>query len=419
MSDAQASSLRWTPIWIVALAAAWPLPVLAQALLSLGVLAGLVWLLLRRSRGGSAVLSGPAWALTSVLFCAYWLPEVIAAVDTEGGWRAWHGVVLDLRWLPLMWLAAAAVAGDSGRRWAFAGLVVVALAWGIDGLLAVTLGHSLLHGLYANGAAALAGLAGGMPGIATDASHAIGALGSQGHWLAVACLSPFALGWAARKAPVAWWATALVFAAGIALSNAPAAWIAFACVLLLELLHKFNWRRAVGVLALALVGIGLVWAMAIHAPDRAATTRVQATLDAALASSRTSICQMRTHPINGVGTGALPSESSDCAADALAVSDADRNGVPLLLELPAQTGVIGLLLWLAGVALAWRAWRYADATARMRAWPALQALLAMLFPLNAGLPVYGGLWGSAILMMAGLYAGALWGRIETEPVRQS
>jgi len=236
---------------------------------------------------------------------------------------------------------------------------------------------------------------------------------------AVACLSPFALGWAARKAPVAWWATALVFAAGIALSNAPAAWIAFACVLLLELLHKFNWRRAVGVLALALVGIGLVWAMAIHAPDRAATTRVQATLDAALASSRTSICQMRTHPINGVGTGALPSESSDCAADALAVSDADRNGVPLLLELPAQTGVIGLLLWLAGVALAWRAWRYADATARMRAWPALQALLAMLFPLNAGLPVYGGLWGSAILMMAGLYAGALWGRIETEPVRQS
>ena len=36
---------------------------------------------LARFRGGAQLLSGPAWALTSVLFFAYWLPEVVSAFD--------------------------------------------------------------------------------------------------------------------------------------------------------------------------------------------------------------------------------------------------------------------------------------------------------------------------------------------------
>lgn len=93
--------------------------------------------------------------------------------------------------------------------------------------------------------------------------------------------------------------------------------------------------------------------------------------------------------------------------------------MPWLLEVLLETGVIGLLLWLSGAALAWRAWRYADVSARTRAWPALQALLVTLFPLNASLPVYASVWGSVVVLMAGLYAGALWGRIDPEPAPQS
>jgi O-antigen ligase len=38
----------------------------------------------------------------------------------------------------------------------------------------------------------------------------------------------------------------------------------------------------------------------------------------------------------------------------------------IVLEILAETGVLGLLLWLAAVAQAWRAWRYAP-PARERA----------------------------------------------------
>lgn len=417
MSGAQAPSLRWTPVWIVALVAAWPLPVVAQALLSVGALVGLCWLLWRRSRGGGAVLSGPAWALTGVLFCAYWLPEVIAAVDAETARSAWRWVALDLRLLPLLCLAAVAVADDARRRWLFAVLAALALAWTVDGLLAVAVGHSLLQGLYANAGRLLAGLATLMPGVATDASHGIGALGSPGHWLTLACLSSFALDWAARRSMVAWWVAALVFVAGIALSNAPSAWIAFACVLVLELVRRFDRRRLLGVLVVVGFGVGLAWSNMSRAPEGDTATVVQDLAEATAASWRESRCLMRTHPINGVGVGAMVSGSSDCAPDS--GSDAGSNGLRLLLELPAETGLIGVLLWLAGAALAWRAWRYADTGARMRAWPALQALAAMLVPFNASPPVYAGVWGSAVLLMAGLYAGALWGRLDPEPAPQS
>ena len=46
----------------------------------------------------------------------------------------------------------------------------------------------------------------------------------------------------------------------------------------------------------------------------------------------------------------------------------------IVLEVLSETGGFGLLLWLAGVALAWRAWRFADEAARERARPAMLAL---------------------------------------------
>ncbi len=69
--------------------------------------------------------------------------------------------------------------------------------------------------------------------------------------------------------------------------------------------------------------------------------------------------------------------------------------------------MIGLLLWIAGAAMAWRAWRYATAAARDRARPAMISLLATVFPFNTHLAFYSSFWGALMLMLAGLYAGAL------------
>ena len=82
----------------------------------------------------------------------------------------------------------------------------------------------------------------------------------------------------------------------------------------------------------------------------------------------------------------------------------------LLLEVLSETGVLGLLLWLAGAALGWRAWRYADAGARERAWPAMVALVVTVFPLNTHLAFYSTFWGGLTLLLAALYAGSLLSR---------
>lgn len=67
--------------------------------------------------------------------------------------------------------------------------------------------------------------------------------------------------------------------------------------------------------------------------------------------------------------------------------------------------MIGLLLWIAGAAMAWRAWCYATAAARDRARPAMISLLATVFPFNTHLAFYSSFWGALMLMLAGLYAG--------------
>ena len=72
----------------------------------LGALIAIFKLLASRFRGGTQLLSGPAWALTSVLFFAYWLPELVSAFDAVDPARALVQSLKDLRYLPFLWLVA-------------------------------------------------------------------------------------------------------------------------------------------------------------------------------------------------------------------------------------------------------------------------------------------------------------------------
>ncbi|RZA12855.1 MAG: O-antigen ligase family protein, partial [Lysobacteraceae bacterium] len=147
MNDASptaAAGWRWAPAWVLAFVALWPAPGYAEGVLALGALAGLVKLLASRFRGGTALLSGPAWALTSVLFFAYWLPEALSAVDALDRARALREALVDLRYLPFLWIVAAAVADDAGRRRTFGGLAIIVAAWTLDALVEAVAGTSLL-----------------------------------------------------------------------------------------------------------------------------------------------------------------------------------------------------------------------------------------------------------------------------------
>jgi hypothetical protein len=67
-------------------------------------------------------------------------------------------------------------------------------------------------------------------------------------------------------------------------------------------------------------------------------------------------------------------------------------------------------MWLAGVALGWRAWRYSDVAARDQARPAMLALAVTIFPFNTHLAFYSTFWGGVTLLLAALFAGSLLAR---------
>ena len=120
---------RWAPAWVLAFVALWPAPGYAEAVMVLGALAAIVLLLLARFRHGTRLLSGPAWALTSVLFCSYWLPELVSAFDAIDHGRAFREAAVDLRYLPFLWLVAAAVGDARGRRITFGGIGIIVALW--------------------------------------------------------------------------------------------------------------------------------------------------------------------------------------------------------------------------------------------------------------------------------------------------
>lgn len=439
MSDVAATQprpLRWAPAWVLLFVALWPLHGIAEVVLVLGALTGLFTLLASRFRGGTRLLSGPAWALASVLFAAYWLPEVVSlpgAVDTL---QVLRKLAADLCYLPFLWVAASAVASDHGRRIVFTGVAWIALLWTGDALVEVVSGRSPLFWLLDHGRLQLLG-----EGLCTSVAHIPpdrlgGVLGPCNLKLGIvlACLSPFALEVARRKfGKPGWLVTALAMGVVVVLAGARAAWLTYALVL-----AGSGWR-VLGGRWLALLLAGCVLAVVTAVPvspqlqqrvlrsEQAMAGDAQH-LDVALSGRvrvwSAALCMLRTHPLTGVGVRGFREAFPSCdpQPEQMPVwgDGAALHAHQWVLEVLSETGVLGVLLWLAGIALAWRAWRYADADARRRAHPAMLALAVSLFPLNTHLAVYSTFWGSVVLLLAALYVGSLWGQVAlpaTDPQR--
>lgn len=417
---------RWAPWWVLAFVLLWPAPGIAEGVLVLGALAALAKLALTRFRGGARLLSAPAWALTSVLFFAYWLPEAVGALDAIDRGRALREAAVDLRYLPFLWLVAAAVADARGRFVTLTGLGLIVGAWTLDALLQATTGTSPLFFAIDSAKQAISG-----HGMCTDEAvlavdRLSGVLGPCNLKLGqmLASLSPFALYAAAKRFGVLGWciAAALVGAV-VLLAGARAAWITYALVLLWSGWRLLGWKRLAAVFAF---GIATLVALAVFVPQM--QTRLERTthvltadaggVDSAL-SGRSRIwsaawCIYRTHPINGVGPRGFRTAFEQCDPDAGELAAWGEGPAlhahQLVLEVASETGTFGLLMWLAGIATAWRAWRYASAEAREHARPAMLALAVTLFPFNTHLAFYSTFWGGLTLLLAALYAGSLLAR---------
>ena len=418
---------RWAPAWVLAFVALWPAPGYAEGVLVLGAIAAIVRLLLARFRGGMALLSAPAWALTSVLFCAYWVPQLVSAFDAVDRTHAFAESLVDLRYLPFLWLAAAAVAEPRGRCVTFGGLGVIVGIWTLDALLQALSGTSplfwsidqikqVISGHPMCPAAGSGLLDDRLSGVLGPCNLKLG--------LVLASLAPFLLYAAARRhGPIGWFIASAGLGIVILLAGARASWITYALVLLFSGSRVLGLKRLIGVFVFGALALGVLTWTVPQVRDRimrttSALTADEEGVDVAL-SGRARIwgaatCMAREHWFNGVGARGFRDAFPACdprPAEAPAWGTGPAlHAHQIVLEILSETGAFGLLCWLAGAAQAWRAWRFATPGAREQARPAMLALAVTVFPFNTHLAFYSTFWGGLALLLAALYAGSLLGR---------
>ncbi len=411
---------------MIAFVALWPLPGIAEGVLVLGALYAAVRMVQLRLQGKQRLLSSPAWALTSILFLGYWLPQAFSAFDAIDPGTAWRKAAAGLRYLPFMWLVAIAVATPQRRALTLGGLALITGLWTVDALAQAIVGTSPLfwsmdqlkwafsgHGLCAPEEMALVDR---LSGVLGPCNLKFGQV--------LASLSPFLLFAASRRAGILGWSlVAAAVGVVLVLAGSRAAWLTYALVLV------FSGWRLIGVRGLlACLAVGAVAAVVLtvsvpQVRDRVARTAmawegesdgVNQALSGRAQIWAAATCMIEAHPINGVGArgfrDAYPGCNPDPAAQEVWGAGPALHAHQILLEILSETGILGLLLWLAAVAQAWRAWRFAPPEARERARPAMLALAVTVFPLNTHLAFYSTFWGGLTLLLAALYAGSLLAR---------
>ena len=417
---------RLAPWWVIAFVALWPLPGIAETALVLGALYAGVRMVQLRLRGKQRLLSSPAWALTSILFLGYWLPQAFSAFDAIDPANAWRKAAAGLRYLPFMWLVAIAVATPQRRALTLGGIAAITGLWTLDALAQAALGTSPLFWSMDQLKWAISGHGLCSPQEMAAVDRLSGVLGpcNLKFGQVLASLSPFLLFAAAHRAGIwGWGVAAAAVGAVLILAGARAAWLTYLLVLVFSGWRLLGARALVGCLAVGLVaaiGLGLG---SPQVRERVARTAMAWEGDGdgvnQALSGRAQIwsaagCMIREHPFNGVGARGFRDAYAGCnpAPEAQEVwgEGPAFHAHQIVLEILAETGVLGLLLWLAAVAQAWRAWRFAPLAARERARPAMLALAVTVFPLNTHLAFYSTFWGGLTLLLAALYAGSLLAR---------
>jgi O-antigen ligase len=347
-----------------------------------------------------------ATRLAMVLFLAYWLPQLLSAIDAVAPRKAWTEVVADLRYLAFLWFALVAQQQATARRFLRQGAALVLLVWVVDALLQAATGWSL-----------------GGPLVADRLSGIFGADLKLGGVVAV--LSPLLLVAALERGRG--WAL-LAFCAVLAvvlLAGARAAWLMLGLVVLLLLLtrlpRKQLWPALLVAAALAVLGLSVATSLSERFAERIERSSALLAGDAAAidhaVSFRLPIWQaawsmFRAHPVNGVGVRGFRHAYADhAAADDRWLGFDDDLGAfhahQIVLELLSETGLIGLACWLLGAGFALRAWWRSSPAARAAALPIGIALAVMLFPLNTHYAFYSSVWGGLLFWLLALWLPAL------------
>jgi O-antigen ligase len=395
------------PIWLVLLL----LPFGRSS--ELGVLLCLIGAVLLFVREPHALAGHPGARLLLWLFAAYAGAALLSAFDAVDPGKSWLSVAGYLRYAPFGLYVCFAVRRETRLRALCVATGILVALWALDAWVQAITGWSL--------------------GGRAEALRVSGIFGADNLKLGpvLAALAPFAL-WSAR-ASWGWRGLVLAFLfllGPILLAGSRAAWLSYALVG-----AAFVWResrtplRFVGWCAGAVLVVVLACAVAWQASPRfearahrtlQAFNGSDAGLDTALSGRldiwRTALAMYAGHPLNGVGVRGFRYAYPDYAPkgdhflryEPCGVGEGACHAHQDVLEVASETGTLGLALWLAGVALAWRAWRRAGTAARARAFPATVALAVTLFPLNTHLAFYSAWWGLLFWWLLAVWCAALY-----------
>lgn len=401
--------IAWQRLWpalvVLCVLALLPVGRGSEAPLAIAAAFGLVyaWRMRHELRGD------PAVRLALGLFACYWLAALISAPAAVAPARTWSTVAVLLRFLPFALFAVLLLRSPALWPQIDCAVAAVVVLWLLDAWVQIFTGYSIAGAMEAER----------LSGIFGAGNLKLGPV--------LAVLSPFVLGVARDRYGWRGLAVAAVFMLmPILLAGSRAAWLMYALVVAV-----FVWRQTRSPLrfaawclaALIVVGVA-AWSADRDSP--AFASRVQRTLlmlrgtpsaidEASAGRLRiwgTAGRMIAAHPIAGVGVRGFRYAYPQFArpGDAFVDAKADEGAMhahQIVLEVLSETGVVGLLLWIAGAAFAVRAWRRAAADERRRAFAPGLALAVMCFPLNTHLAFYSAWWGLLFWWLLALYVAAL------------
>lgn len=337
----------------------------------------------------------------AVAFAGYWLPEFGSAFDSTAPARSWQEVAVDLRYLPMLWFWVIGLREPAARAKVGLGLGILVGVWLVDGLVQAATGWSL-GGAF--GADRLSGIFG-----ADDLK-----LGPM-----IAVLSPFLLVLLHPRS----WPLKLIGAVGllivVLLAGTRSAWLMLLVGISVLYWPRLGGRRTLAILGAVVLGMGMLGALAYQysAPFAARIERStqawqggSAGLDHALAGRlsiwNTAGSMIAEHPVNGIGVRAFRYAYADHARPGDPWIGFQRDGGAahahqIVLEILSETGVLGLLAWLAALL-----WLLRSSVHRAGSDHAVHAALAaMLFPLNTHYAIYSSAWGGLLICLLALWIG--------------
>jgi hypothetical protein len=397
---------QWPAIVVLAVVALLPVGAASELPLLIAGLAGLVaaW----NERGSLRVDSGVRLAVT--LFACCWLAALISAPGSVAAQKSWSTVAGILRFLPFALFAVLRLRDIALWPQIECATAMIVVLWLLDAWVQLFTGNSIAGPMEAER----------LSGIFGAGNLKLGPV--------LAVLSPFVLNAARARFGTRGLIVAMVFMLmPILLAGSRAAWLMYGLVVTV-----FAWRQtraplrfaAWAVAALAIVGVA-AWTADRDSPQFAARVQrtllvlrgSQAAIDEASAGRlriwATALRMTAAHPVAGVGVRGFRYAYPQFAAAGDAFVDAKSgegafHAHSLVLELLSETGVIGLLLWIAGAWAAIRAWRRAGVEARSRAFAPGLGLTVMCFPLNTQLSFYAtSAWSLLFWLLIALYCAAL------------